>query len=121
MSGIVHVDGSPAGGVLLTYKPNGEITEKRPMYSQFYVMSSADGTFALKTYKKGDGVPAGEYNLYCQLYPLTKAAMRKEGDGDQFDGQYSAPNEPVKKISAKPGEPVNLGTIDLKTAPKEEK
>lgn len=105
---------------MIRYKAETEVAEKRAAYSAFYTVSNRDGTFALKTYVQNDGVPPGEYSLYCESVPATRAEIAKEGEADRFGGQYSAPNPPVKKVTVG-SEPIDLGTIELKTVPKNQR
>ena len=119
VTGSITVDGSPIGGVILKYVPVGEIAEKRDAYvKSFTVQTNGDGAFALKTYAKGDGVPAGEYKLYCQYFPPEEQVKRRETGEDQFGGKYFLPKPPVKNFTVTEGEEVDLGVIELKSAPK---
>lgn len=115
VTGRILIDDVAVPGVMVRYKPETEIGEKRPQFSRHYVITKNDGTFALKTYRDGDGVPAGEYSLYCQLFALDPQDARENGDEDRLGGQYSPPNPPVKQFTVENGKPVDLGTIELKT------
>jgi hypothetical protein len=122
VTGKISVDGAPTAGVMLQYVPNGEIAEKRPQYVKYFVVqSSADGTFALKTYAQGDGVPAGEYRLYCQYFASEGEERRRDLGEDALGGKYFPPHKPARTFTAKLGEPLDLGTIEVKSAPKKRK
>lgn len=118
VTGKVLVDGEPTGGVLLRYRPESDVGEKRPEYASFYVHTKEDGTFTLRTYVNGDGVPQGDYKLFFQYFPATLKESRQIGDGDKLGGKYSNPKEPPKKFSVKDGSPVDLGTFELKSSVK---
>lgn len=118
VTGKVLVNGEPAGGVLIRYRPSSDVGEKRPEYASFFVHSREDGTFALRTYVQGDGIPAGNYKLFFQYFPLTQKEARQMGDGDRLGGKYSDPKAPPKVVEVKEGNPVDLGTIELKTIAK---
>ncbi|WP_010583254.1 hypothetical protein [Schlesneria paludicola] len=119
VTGAIMVDGNPTGGVILKYVPVGDIAEKREAYiKSFTVMTNNDGAFALKTYARGDGVPAGEYKLYCQYFPPEEQVKRRESGEDRFGGKYIPPKPPAKIITVKTGENLDVGTIELKSAPR---
>lgn len=119
VTGSISVDGNPTGGVIVKYVPASDIAEKREAYvKSFTVQTSGDGTFALKTYVPADGVPAGEYKLYCQYFPPEEQVKRRETGEDRFGGKYFLPKPPVKSFSVAEGDEVDLGVIELKSAPK---
>jgi hypothetical protein len=119
VNGIVMVDGAGTGGVILRYKPQSDIAEKREMFVRgFTVRSAAKGKFALKTYESGDGVPAGEYRLYCEYFPAEGDDPRRTAPEDVLGGQYAEDKQPAKTFTVSEGAPLDLGTIELKTSPK---
>lgn len=118
VTGAINVDGTPTGGVILKYVPVGEIAEKRDAYvKSFTVVTNNDGAFSLKTYARGDGVPSGEYKLYCQYFPLEEQVKRRESGEDRLGGKYFLPKPPAKVITVTSGEDLNVGTIELKSSP----
>ena len=122
VTGSVIVDGEPTFGVTIRYVPVGEIEEKRPQYrNSFHVQSETDGSFSLKTYSKGDGVPAGEYAILLTYFSQDKAEQIRDGEYDKFGGQYSNLQKPFQKIKVEAGEDLDLGQLELKTVPKKKK
>ena len=118
VTGTVTVDGTEASGVIISYKPKAEIAEKHEQFlAGFNVMSVAKGKFALKTYQSGDGIPAGEYSIFCQYYPVQgDDPRRSKADVDVLGGKYV--KEPVKDFKVEEGKPLDLGKIELTTAKK---
>lgn len=119
VSGKVLVDGTETSGVIVSYKPKGDIPEKREMFVRgFVVRSTAKGKFTLKTYELGDGVPAGEYQMFFEYYPAEGEDPRRTAPKDVLGGQYSNKNNPGKVIKVAEGAPLDLGSIELKTLAK---
>ena len=119
VTGTILVDGTETSGVLIRYKPQGEIAEKREMFtSGFTVRSTSNGRFALKTYEFGDGLPAGEYQLYCEYFPAEGEDPRRTASEDVLGGKYSDEKTPAKVFTVMPGKPLDLGTIELQAVPK---
>src|SRR4051794_8030140 len=59
--GAVHIDNTPAEGVMVVFCPVGgseEVQKTRP-----FGFTDAEGKFELTTVKKGDGAPAGDYKI----------------------------------------------------------
>lgn len=116
VTGAVTVDGKEVSGVIISYKPKGEIAEKDQRFlSGFNVMSAAEGKFALKTYESGDGIPAGDYELFCQYYPIEGDDPRtSKAATDVLNGKYV--KDPAKEFTVVDGKPLDLGKIELNTA-----
>lgn len=117
VTGTILVDGVPTSGVILRYKPQGEIAEKREQFTHgFAVRSMSKGLFALKTYKSGDGLPAGTYDLYCEYFPAEGEDPRRTATEDVLGGQYSEGQKPAKTFAVDDSKPVDLGNIELTRA-----
>lgn len=59
-SGTLQIDGKPFGPCTLTLEPNPLTTESRSAIGQV----GSDGKFSsLRTYKPGDGIPEGSYDV----------------------------------------------------------
>lgn len=64
VQGEVRVDGRPTPGVMVIFCPvNGSEVVKRMRPTAF---SGSDGKFQLTAFEKGDGAPAGQYNVLMQ-------------------------------------------------------
>ena len=122
VTGTVIVDGEPTSGITVNYVPLGEIEEKRPQYRNgFSVQTDSNGSFSLKTYAKGDGVPAGEYALLLTYFSQDKAEQIRDGEYDKFGGLYSNLSKPFQKIKVELDQDLDLGEFELKTVPKKQK
>jgi hypothetical protein len=60
-SGVVLADGKPADGVEVRLVPADAIDDRDALRP--FATTGADGAFALGTYEKGDGAPAGRYKV----------------------------------------------------------
>ena len=60
-NGSVQVDGKPAAGVVVRLVPADALDDRDAL--QPFATTGDDGTFALGTYDKGDGAPAGRYKV----------------------------------------------------------
>ena len=74
-----------------------------------------DGSFALSTYVKGDGVRAGTYKITFETG--IRNLMTGGIGGDVLEGQYKNPDtsEYEVTITGDETEPIDLGTVDLST------
>src|SRR5262245_17353904 len=109
--GKVLVDGEPVENLAIRCIRLSEADKENPTESQCF--TAADGSFTIGTYESKDGVPEGEYaltfqwgewNLYSHSY-----------SGDKLDGRYSDAAKSETKFEVVPGEPTDLGTIELTT------
>ncbi len=108
VTGVVLVDGKPVDQLAIRCESVGGIDKANPTISSTY--TDATGRFEIATYKKGDGVPEGDYVLTVRWGKLN--ALTMSYDGDKFKGKYSAEKTPIK-FTVKSGEPTDLGTIEL--------
>jgi hypothetical protein len=117
--GQVLVDGSPppaSSPIQIHVHAVGEVSEvdkEHPSVSSGG--TGEDGKFELSTYEKGDGVPLGDYVLTFTWRDFN--LMKKQYLGpDKFKNRYVNPKTSEVKFSVEePGEPVNLGMIQLTT------
>ena len=74
-----------------------------------------DGSFALSTYIKGDGVRPGTYKITFEtgIRNLISGGI----GGDVLEGRYKDPDtsEYLVTVTGNETEPIDLGTIDLST------
>jgi hypothetical protein len=75
--------------------------------------TAADGSFAITTYKSGDGAPDGEYIVTFQWGMINLLGGMYAGD--KFGGKYTDLKKPEKTITVA-GAPIDMGVIEL-TAP----
>ena len=75
--------------------------------------SKKDGTFALETYKEGDGIPAGDYSLTFSWRKFD-LIRRQHSDIDLLKNRYADPLKSETKFTVDE-KPTDLGEIQLKT------
>ena len=112
VTGTVLVDGEPRQNVYVSCIPLGDIAEKRPSFQRgFQGITQQDGSFAMSTYARGDGLPHGEYAVGFRLLE-----QKPSGETDLFEGRYTAQfgAKPYLKIKVVADEDLDLGEIDLK-------
>jgi len=109
--GKVLVDGEPVEMLAINCVRLSEVDKENPTESQCF--TADDGSFKIGTYEAKDGVPEGEYaltfqwgewNLYSHSY-----------SGDKLNGRYSDAAKSETKFEVVPGQPTDLGTIELTT------
>jgi hypothetical protein len=86
-SGMVRVDGKPAGGVQVMLHPAdgiGDLDALKPTAT-----SDAEGAFQVGTYGKGDGAPAGRYKV--TLYLPASPPTGSNSPDDLLGGRYLDP------------------------------
>lgn len=109
VEGQVFVDGKPAAMLTIECVSATGLDKEHPTLST--ALTDEDGNFSFGTYVSGDGVPVGTYALIFQWGTLN--TFRHSYDGDKLNGRYrDAETSPVK-FTAKIGEPLDLGTIEL--------
>ncbi len=111
VSGLVYVDGAPVENLAVTCvkQPLGDDKE-HPTQSQTY--TEKDGKFKISTYKSGDGVPEGDYVLTFYWGELNLMSMTYSGP-DKLNERYQDPASSPVRFTVKPGEPTDLGKIEL--------
>ena len=113
VKGKVLVDGQPAADVQIDCLPATGIDKSNPSVST--AKTDKDGTFALSTYKAGDGVPEGDYVLTFQWVTL-KRFQQGGPEEDKLNGRYTNPQASTVKFTVKKGQPpLQLPDIELTT------
>lgn len=110
VTGRVLVDGKPAGNVQVRCHPVGDPAV--PISIAAY--TDQEGHFSIGTYEGSDGAPEGEYKLSF-FWGQTNLMTGQYGGPDKLKGRYKDPSKSEIEFSVKPGEPVDLGTIELST------
>ena len=123
VTGVVTVDGQPAEGVAIRCIPQGADAESRvsvlkDAVSAFRAVTKDDGTFSLRTYEEGDGLPAGEY-VITFAWPAPYEGMQKRSSreieaSDRLQGKYTKPENWVK-FNVIAGSPLELEPFKLTT------
>jgi hypothetical protein len=109
--GKVLVDGEPVENLAIRCTRLSEADKENPTESQCF--TAADGSFTIGTYESKDGVPEGEYALTFQWGEWN--LFSHSYSGDKLNGRYSDTAKSEKKFEVIPGEPTDLGTIELTT------
>ena len=112
VSGQVLVDGKPAAKLSVTCH-DAQATNAKSV-SHPVGLTGDDGKIEFSTYQKGDGVPAGEYVLTFAWREWVPYWNRFEG-ADRLKDRYADPQKSTIRLAVKPGEPADLGTIELST------
>lgn len=113
VTGTVLVDGEPKKNISVICIPLSEIAERRPSFQRgFQGVTQLDGTFAMSTYSRGDGLPHGDYAVGFRM-----VEQKPSGEKDLFEGRYAykAGIKPFLKIKVAPDEDLDMGEIELKT------
>lgn len=103
VTGLVLVDGKPAGRARVAFHPNGDAPDAalpRPV-----AITEADGTFRLMTFKSGDGAPAGVYAVTVIWPDPTHEhdECEDEGPDDQLHGHCADRRNPPLVVTVRPG------------------
>ncbi len=115
VSGVVTIDGKvPANPVKIATHPVGGMDQEHPSVS--HCMTGEGGKFQISTYETGDGVPEGEYRLTFQAGQMN--LVSRSYTGDLLNGRYSDPQKSEFTLTVAGTDPIDLGTIDLKTTAK---
>ena len=108
VSGVLHVDGSPAAGVEVAFHPQDANAKIK---YQITTTTDKDGKFSATTYESGDGLPAGEYKVtFTWMEGLTTQKDRLKG---KFKNAKKSQHSVL--VEGTEGEKVDMGTIELKT------
>ena len=88
--GKVLVDGKPIEGARVIFCPVGgseDFQKERP-----FAVTDAGGEFSLTTFQKGDGAPAGEYNVMIRNgRPKSREEANRRSSGPRVARQYGKP------------------------------
>lgn len=122
VTGVLLIDGKPEPLVNIRMNRVGTPDESAGTSKLLTAsgMTDNEGKFVIGTYDKGlegDGAADGEYVLTFQWGQINLIGGRYEGD--KFKGKYADPTKSVHKVEVA-GEPVDLGLIELESAPEAE-
>lgn len=118
VKGIVTVDGAPQAGVEIRCEAVGSFDYGDLAVGMLHGTTNANGEFTMGTYAFDDGLPPGEYKLTFKwpLRMLMKKSQEDEKSSDQLKGKYEkGKDSPIPAITVAAGEPLDVGTIELKT------
>lgn len=107
VSGKVTFRGEPAEGVRVIFVAHQPIEER---HFNCEVYTGADGSFQCTTYQEGDGLPAGDYNVWM-VWPEEPNDDDRSLEVDRLEGRYSG--VPLFQFTVKVGENI-AGPYDLK-------
>jgi hypothetical protein len=111
VTGVVHVDGKPVEGVLVTLHRSDIGNNQNLIPSTAF--SDAAGKFAISTYENGDGAPLGEYTATFTWPTINVVSMQY--DGDRLNKRYDDRKASKTSVQVQSGKPVDLGNIELTT------
>lgn len=122
VTGTLMIDGRPEPMVSIRMIRVGEADESAATSKLLTAtgMTDDEGKFVIGTYDKGpegDGAADGNYVLTFQWGQISLIGGRYEGD--KFNGKYADPAKSEYKVEVA-GEPVDLGVIELESAPEAE-
>ncbi|MCA9073393.1 MAG: carboxypeptidase regulatory-like domain-containing protein [Planctomycetaceae bacterium] len=110
VSGTVHVNGEPLANVKLefhTKNPTGNGLHPR-------ATTDAEGKFQAWTYRKDDGLIAGEYTITFLDHSHVVPYQRASDAGELFKGKYANPEKSEFTVTVpESGESVDMGLIEL--------
>lgn len=110
VSGIVHVDGAPLAGIEIVFNAK---TQGPSNATLSVATTDPEGRFKAWTYQKDDGIPPGDYTVTFNDQSQAKPHLRD--NPDLFKGKYSDKKNSEFKLSVpESGEPIDMGTIELK-------
>ena len=104
------VDGAAAEGVMVKFHPVAGMDTEQP--TETTALTDKEGKFVASTYEMGDGVPAGQYQVTFEWPKLDKISM--SFSGDKLKGRYSKPAKSDYEIDVVSGQPIDMGTVELK-------
>ena len=100
VTGKVTFRGKPTEGIRVTFVATVPIDER---YFNSEPFTAADGTFRCTTYKEGDGLPAGVYNVWL-TWPEQPNEDQRSMEFDRLGSRYNNPNAPAYRITVKEGD-----------------
>jgi hypothetical protein len=109
VSGVVMLDQKPLGGAIVSFSPESDgTTTAKPGAS---AQTDTVGRFKLTTFKEGDGVPPGRYQIAVKKI---ERKMVKPGDGGAIAAVYEETSEVAPKF-ADPATSELTATVDKPT------
>jgi len=105
---VLDADGKPAAGAKVIFHP---LDDKDPGAGHPVAIVDDTGSFALTTYNKGDGAPAGNYAVTIEWRPQRETPFSPTPE-DKLKGRFAtASKSPFKATIAK--EPTTLEPFRL--------
>lgn len=102
---------TPAAGAVVVFHPTVPASDEVPRPT---ARVGEDGKFALTTYVKGDGAPAGEYAITIEWLPPRPPPPHKPKQiGDWLRGRYADPSTSTIGYSVEKSKDNNVPTIEL--------
>ena len=104
-------DRTPANGAVVIFHPTAPASAEAPRPTAHV---GEDGKFALTTYVKGDGAPAGEYAITIEWrLPRPPPPHQPKQTGDRLQGRYADPRTSTIRYSVEKNKDNNVPAIEL--------
>ncbi len=104
-------DRKPAAGAVVVFHPTVSVSDDVPRPTAHV---AEDGKFALTTYVKGDGAPAGDYSITIEWVPPRPPPPHKpKQSGDRLKGRYSDPRTSKIRFTVEKGTDNEVPVIQL--------
>jgi hypothetical protein len=112
VSGVVHVDGVPLAGIEIKFHPDVQASSYRVFPK---ATTDAEGGFQGWSYRRDDGLAAGNYTLtFIDHSGPSQPFQRSSDKPDLFEGKYSnLKRSEIKVTVPEGGDPLDMGTIEL--------
>lgn len=112
VTGTVHIDGAPVADIEISFHPQVQADSHRVFPK---ATTDAEGRFEAWSYRKGDGIAAGNYTLtFIDRGGPPKPFQRASDRPDLFQGKYSDPENTEHRLTVpEDGEPIDMGVIEL--------
>jgi hypothetical protein len=108
VNGTLRINGQPALGAIIELHAASTPADVRN--SRAWGVVADDGRFSLTTYKRGDGAPAGTYNVTVRWPTDAKQPMLD----DRLGGQFASPQRaPWQATIAAPMDPLDYQLDDV--------
>lgn len=94
VEGTIEINGEPPEGAMLVFHPaDGEAFDARGSRPRATV--SEDGSFSVTTYRDGDGIPVGEYDVAILWFDNPDSSSPH----DKLGGRYARPEQADIRVS----------------------
>lgn len=112
VSGVIHVDGAPLAGIEVKFHPEVQADSHRIFPK---ATTDVEGRFEGWSYRKGDGLAAGNYTLtFIDHSAPSRPFERASSKPDLFQGKYSDPKNTEHTLTIPAdGTPIDTGVIEL--------
>jgi hypothetical protein len=98
VEGIITLDGKPLNQAVIVFHPDGRNAGQFEPKGE----TNQDGKFALTTFKKDDGAPAGKYRVTVGVPERDDKGRPKKGT-DLLKGKYGDPKTAVLTVEVREG------------------